>query len=54
MVELGGLEPQASSMPWKRSSQLSYSPINKHYTLMVEHGGVEPPTSSMRMMRSTN
>ena len=26
MVELQGLEPWTSSMPWKRSSQLSYSP----------------------------
>ena len=26
LVELQGLEPWTSSMPWKRSSQLSYSP----------------------------
>ncbi len=26
MVELRGVEPLTSSMPWKRSSQLSYSP----------------------------
>ena len=29
VVELQGLEPWTSSMPWKRSSQLSYSPTNK-------------------------
>lgn len=28
MVDLRGLEPLTSSMPWKRSSQLSYRPIN--------------------------
>jgi hypothetical protein len=28
LVELQGLEPWTSSMPWKRSSQLSYSPKN--------------------------
>lgn len=27
LVELQGLEPWTSSMPWKRSSQLSYSPV---------------------------
>ena len=27
MVELQGLEPWTSSMPWKHSSQLSYSPV---------------------------
>ena len=27
LVELQGLEPWTSSMPWKRSSQLSYSPL---------------------------
>ena len=27
MVELQGLKPWTSSMPWKRSNQLSYSPI---------------------------
>ena len=26
LVELMGLEPTTSSMPWKRSSQLSYNP----------------------------
>jgi hypothetical protein len=26
VVELRGVEPLTSSMPWKRSSQLSYSP----------------------------
>jgi hypothetical protein len=26
LVELRGFEPLTSSMPWKRSSQLSYSP----------------------------
>ena len=30
MVELQGLEPWTSSMPWKRSSQLSYSPKKFH------------------------
>lgn len=28
LVELQGLEPWTSSMPWKRSSQLSYSPAS--------------------------
>ena len=27
LVELQGLEPWTSSMPWKHSSQLSYSPV---------------------------
>ena len=27
MVDLRGLEPLTSSMPWKRSSQLSYRPM---------------------------
>jgi hypothetical protein len=27
LVELQGLKPWTSSMPWKRSSQLSYSPL---------------------------
>lgn len=27
MVELEGLKPSTSSMPWKHSNQLSYSPI---------------------------
>ena len=27
LVELQGLEPWTSSMPWKHSSQLSYSPL---------------------------
>jgi hypothetical protein len=33
LVELQGLEPWTSSMPWKRSSQLSYSPkfISQNY-----------------------
>ena len=33
MVELQGLEPWTSSMPWKRSSQLSYSPISTEVIL---------------------
>ncbi len=28
MVELEGLKPSTSSMPWKHSNQLSYSPIS--------------------------
>ena len=32
MVELQGLEPWTSSMPWKRSSQLSYSPNPQNFT----------------------
>lgn len=28
LVELQGLEPWTSSMPWMRSSQLSYSPAS--------------------------
>jgi hypothetical protein len=31
LVELQGLEPWTSSMPWKRSSQLSYSPLFRIY-----------------------
>jgi hypothetical protein len=34
LVELQGLKPWTSSMPWKRSSQLSYSPVRpRKYTL---------------------
>ena len=29
LVEPLGLEPKTSSMPWKRSSQLNYDPIDK-------------------------
>jgi hypothetical protein len=34
LVELQGLKPWTSSMPWKRSSQLSYSPLRpRKYTV---------------------
>ncbi len=37
VVELKGFEPLASSMPWKRSSQLSYSPEMFKYLLPYFH-----------------
>lgn len=40
VVELQGLEPWTSSMPWKHSSQLSYSPVpiysSKNSPLLTE------------------
>lgn len=39
VVELTGLEPVTSAMPWQRSSQLSYSPggsqVTKHVSLCL-------------------
>ena len=41
MVELQGLEPWTSSMPWKRSSQLSYSPVElNEYSKILRNGEV--------------
>jgi hypothetical protein len=37
LVELQGLEPWTSSMPWKRSSQLSYSPMQALPRLSYHH-----------------
>ncbi len=40
VVELQGLEPWTSSMPWKRSSQLSYSPTpnnSNEYSINCDH-----------------
>ena len=34
LVELQGLEPWTSSMPWKRSSQLSYSPSSRQAAIL--------------------
>ena len=47
MVELRGVEPLTSSMPWKRSSQLSYSPKK-----VVRPAGFEPTTSRSAIWRS--
>ena len=49
MVELRGVEPLTSSMPWKRSSQLSYSPN----FFMVRPAGFEPTTSRSAIWRSS-
>ncbi len=35
MVELQGLKPWTSSMPWKRSNQLSYSPLSGDYPITI-------------------
>ena len=40
VVELQGLKPWTSAMPWQRSNQLSYSPIALHYSKTLLRGEV--------------
>ena len=53
MVELRRFELLTSCMPYKRSSQLSYSPILWTIETLVELRRLELLTSAMRMPRST-